>query len=146
MFACFSSLGNFEERIESLMLTPTIFSFSLSSLFSFVCLYFFSFFCFLFLSLCVFFCLKQKIYILILIRLCRWVSDEKDITRPISGNKTFFSLIDQNRSIRPIWQRTIPGKKPLKKMAPQSLNTGDNILSSHFFRHVLRIIAIPMKP
>ena len=38
----------------------------------------------------IFFCLEQKIYILIHIRLCARVSDEKIFTRPISRNKTTF--------------------------------------------------------
>ena len=53
--------------------------FFLPFFFGFVCFsVFFSFFCFLFLCVvCVFFCLKQKVYILIHIRLCGQVSDEK---------------------------------------------------------------------
>ena len=51
---------------------------------------FFSFFCFL---ICVFFfCLKQKIFILIHMRLCGRVSDENFFIWPISGNKTTFFL------------------------------------------------------
>ena len=34
--------------------------------------------------------MKLKFYILIHIRLCGWMSDEKNLTWPISGNKTTF--------------------------------------------------------
>ena len=57
-------------------------------------LLFFSFlqFLLLFVYMCVFFS-KQKIYILIYIRLCGRANDKKFFTRPISGNKTtFFGL------------------------------------------------------
>ena len=57
---------------------------------------FFSFFSFLFvwISLCVcVFLVKQKMYILIQFWLCGRVSDKKNFTRPIFGNKTaFFDL------------------------------------------------------
>ena len=47
--------------------------------------------CFAFcLCVCVFF--KQRIYILIPIRLCRRLCDKKNFTRPSSGNKTNFVL------------------------------------------------------
>ena len=66
-------------EFPNIMLTTT-FSFSFSS-FSFVCFFiFFTFFCFLFQCLC-FFSLKQKIYILIHIRLCAW---------PFSGTRGLF--------------------------------------------------------
>ena len=57
-----------------ILLTATTFSFSFTFLIYFV----FLFFQFLLLSVCtVFFCLKQKIYILVLIRLCGRLSNEK---------------------------------------------------------------------
>ena len=60
---------------------------SFFGLFSFS-LFFSTFFCFLFVCVCV---LKQKVYILIHIRLCGRVSDKTNFTQPISENKaTFF--------------------------------------------------------
>ena len=51
-------------------------------------LFFSIFFCFLFVCISA---LKQKVYILIHIRLCMQVSDEMNFNQPISGNKiTFF--------------------------------------------------------
>ena len=77
-----------------ILLTTTAFSFSLSSLVSFAFLFSLVSFAFCF-SVCFFFvlffvCLKQKIFILIHIRLCGRVSDEKILNRPISGNKAIF--------------------------------------------------------
>ena len=52
-------------------------------------LFFFVFFVLFFFGL--FVCLmKLKFYILMHIRLCGWMSDKKNFTRPISGNKTTF--------------------------------------------------------
>ena len=60
---------------------------SFFGLFSFS-LFLSTFFCFLFVCVCV---LKQKVYILIHIRLCGRVSDKANFTQPISANKaTFF--------------------------------------------------------
>ena len=68
---------------QALSLDPARFSsdilFSTLVSFAFYVLVFFLFFFF-----------KLKIYILIHIRLCGWVSDKKNFTRPISGNKTTF--------------------------------------------------------
>ena len=78
-----------------ILLTTTAFSFSLSSLVSFAFLFSLVSFAFCF-SVCFFFfvlffvCLKQKIFILIHIRLCGRVSDEKIFNRPISENKAIF--------------------------------------------------------
>ena len=59
---------------------------------------FFCFFCILIFLACFsfyFFFLILKTYILIRIRLCRWVRNKKIFTRPICGNKTtLFGLID----------------------------------------------------
>ena len=68
-------------------------------LYSWVCFVLYSWVCFVFVFFCLFFlfffglfvCLmKLKFYILIHIRLCGWMSDKKNFTRPISGNKTTF--------------------------------------------------------
>ena len=58
--------------------------------------------------------LKLKMYILIHIRPCRWVSDKKFFTQPIYGNKTFFwpgvsfsEIYDNNRTIIPFSNRSL---------------------------------------
>ena len=62
--------------------------FFLLSFFGFFSFSLFStFFCFLFVCVCV---LKQKVYILIHIRLCRQVNDKTNFTHPTSENKTTF--------------------------------------------------------
>ena len=66
-------------------------------LFFFDFFFFFFFFFFIFFSIlfvCVWVCFfKEKVYILIRIRLCRWLSEKKNFIRPISGKKTtFFGL------------------------------------------------------
>ena len=72
---------------------PEIFSFLRYFLLLFLILFFF----------CLFVChfLKLKMYILIHIRLCWWVSVKKIFTWPISGNKTnfFWSKMDITRSL-----------------------------------------------
>ena len=61
-----------------------------------------AFFVFFFFCLLVYY-LKMKIYILIHIRLCGWVSNKKHFTRPISGKKTTFFWPEQVRKDR--WPR-----------------------------------------
>ena len=82
-------------KIFQILLTATTF-------FSLFLIWFLLFFCFLLWFILIFvcrFCLKQKIYILIHIRLCGLVRDEKFFTQPISGNMTtFYGLISLPKS------------------------------------------------
>ena len=80
----------------------------------------FAFFVFLFFGLFVCF-LKLKTCILIHIRLCGRVSDEKNFTRPSSGNKTtFLCLILPNFLVWKFCENTIA---TLRKLFPQNSYT-----------------------
>ena len=81
-----------------------LFSFLVSFTFFYSRFFFFFVACFL----------KLKMYILIHIRPCRWVSDKKFFTQPIYGNKTFFwpgvsfsEIYDNNRTIIPFSNRSL---------------------------------------
>ena len=68
-------------------------------------LFFFSFFGFLYMLVFLVVCfLKLKIYILMHIQLCGWVSDKNIFTRPICGNKTTFFW--PNGKITPYFRST----------------------------------------
>ena len=98
-FSLFEAIANYNHNLYVTIGRPQICFFNrrcgdiiFSSLVSF------AFLCILVLFFCLFVCfLKLKIYILIQIWLCGWVSDKKFFTRPVSGNKAIFISPDLNK-------------------------------------------------
>ena len=107
----------------------------------------FAFFILVFLFVCLFVCsfLKLKMYILLHIRLCGRVSDNKIFTRPISGNKTFFYgltccfclkyfLVLKGVGITKVieWQFIFSSSKRLLLVKEVSNGSGQNLLATKY--------------